>query len=270
MELKRKMSIINSGMIGTSVVLFITFLVEYIFIGYSRNGKYSETFNSIRPLPPLQAIDEAVGRCAEMDKPVIFPFGQGRFESSAALMSIAGLAVTQYVGSLCAQKGVEYIVTTGRETSVPIIEAALRDTYIAEGASEQFTDETVRFLSPNSGAMRAAVAGILRREQPAALVAVGAYYSEVSTILPTATSIDCMMIGGTPRMTQIPIFAALCDHVFLGEEIYAAEAYITGNPDSLAGLALTDILKVISLVLLAVGILGHQAGVNIVSSILGV
>jgi hypothetical protein len=62
-----------------------------------------------------------------------------------------------------------------------------------------------------------------------------------------------MQIGGSANTHQLPFLVATCDYTLIMEELYAASAEISGNPDVLGSLRGEDILKFIVLILLGLG-----------------
>ena len=65
---------------------------------------------TVRPIPGFDAIEEAVGRAAEMGKPVHFTPGFGGLVAA----TFAGLEVLGYVAKLSAQYDVRLIVTVSQ------------------------------------------------------------------------------------------------------------------------------------------------------------
>ena len=51
----------------------------------------------------------------------------------------------------------------------------------------------------------------------------------------------------------LPFLVAACDYVLIGEEFFAASAYLSGNPDQLGSLKGQDVGKLIVLVLIFIG-----------------
>jgi hypothetical protein len=51
-----------------------------------------------------------------------------------------------------------------------------------------------------------------------------------------------------------PFMAATADHVLLGEEMFAAGAYLSGDPDQVASLRAQDVLRVAMAVAIVVGV----------------
>ena len=68
-------------------------------------------------------------------------------------------------------------------------------------------------------------------------------------------------------VSQIPFFIAACDYCLIGEELYAASAYLSKDARLLANLKSSDIGKMIFAVLALIGVIsattGHQAFINL-------
>jgi len=57
-----------------------------------------------------------------------------------------------------------------------------------------------------------------------------------------------IQIAGTDQVSQLPFFVVACDYTLLGEELYAASAYLGREPLLLGTLKAQDYLKAIVLV----------------------
>jgi len=59
----------------------------------------------------------------------------------------------------------------------------------------------------------------------------------------TGNSIGAIQIAGTAEPAQLPFFVAACDYTLIGEEFFAASAYLSGDPDQLGSLQGQDLGK---------------------------
>ena len=64
-----------------------------------------------------------------------------------------------------------------------------------------------------------------------------------------------IQVAGTPSTTQVPFFIASCDYTIIGDEFYAASAYLTREPVLLGSLIGQDWGKVMMLAIIVAGIL---------------
>jgi len=69
----------------------------------------------------------------------------------------------------------------------------------------------------------------------------------------TGNSIGAIQIAGTASQAQIPFFVTACDYTLIGEEFFAASAYLSQKPELIGGVRGQDMVKVvvISVIILA-------------------
>jgi hypothetical protein len=84
---------------------------------------------------------------------------------------------------------------------------------------------------------------------------MGAFFAESLILAETGNSIGAIQVAGTAMPAQLPFFVAACDYTLIGEEFFAASAYLSGSPEELGSLKGQDVGKVMVAVLLLVGVL---------------
>lgn len=224
----------------------------------------------VRKIPALDAIEEVIGRATEMGRPIHVSPGTPQQGETIEVETIAGLAVTSYVAQLCARNGVRCIATAFLPEMLPLVQEVVKQAYIAEGKPDAYKDEDVRYLSDQLDAYATAVQGIMDREDCAGNIIVGRLYG-VAFMLFARTAIGgrTMQIGGTAYYLNVPHLIATCDFVLIGEELFAAEAYLTQDPSQLMALFSQDIFKLVAMALTGIGALLYLAGSPAIMNILG-
>jgi hypothetical protein len=81
------------------------------------------------------------------------------------------------------------------------------------------------------------------REKPAACFYMGYYYAESLLLAETGASTGAIQIAGTDADAQLPFFFTACDYTLIGEELYAAGAYLSKEPVLVGTLRGQDIGK---------------------------
>ena len=206
----------------------------------------------IRRIEGLTAIEEAIGRSTEMGKPMVCTTGLG-VQGGIEIVGLQALSIVSYVVKSSARFGTRSIVPVYDPQMLPVTEEAIRDAYTQEGRPEQYNPDDIRYLSSSQFAYAASVAGIIWREKAAAVFMFGYYYAEALIIAETGQQVGAIQVAGTPTTTQIPFFIAACDYVIIGDEFYAASAYLSREPTALGSLVGQDIVKGIILVMIVVG-----------------
>jgi hypothetical protein len=108
------------------------------------------------------------------------------------------------------------------------------------------TDEQFAFV--------AGVTGYMVREKPAACIYMGGFYAESLILAETGNHIGAIQVAGTAMPSQLPFFVASCDYTLIGEEFFAASAYLSGDPLQIGSLKGQDYGKFFSVLILVAGI----------------
>ncbi len=225
-------------------ILFITFILASI--AYARSGK--PIF--IRRIAGLNAIDEAIGRATELGKKVLYIPG---IQSMDEIQTIASIAILGHVARATARYGTDLDVPNKDPLTFVSAREAVQSAYLSEGRPDLFRDDMVHYVTYDQFAFTAAVSAQMTREKPAAIFLVGYFFAESLILAETGQSTGAIQIAGQADPTQLPFFVATCDYTLIGEELYAASAYLSREPVLLGSMRGQDIAKA---VLLAVGILG--------------
>jgi hypothetical protein len=201
-----------------------------------------------------------------MGVPAHFTAGSAYLDRDTAPQTFAGLAVLSYLSRICVRLGVKLISTIINPQTIPLHEEIIEQAYITAGIPEEFDrDYSVRFLSDNQNAYASGLLGLMRTEKCGANIVVGPVYGSIYTILESGRPVGALTIGGTARMTQIPVVVIMSDFAMIGEEIFAAGAYINKEPEQLGMVAGKDVIKWGCVVFLFIGVLLKLINIDITS-----
>ncbi|MDP2858050.1 MAG: hypothetical protein Q8P50_08750 [Bacillota bacterium] len=209
---------------------------------------------SIRRIAALDALTEVVGRATEMGRPVHFTAGTGRLTDQSAPMMLASLDVVGRTAGLAASYGARLLVTCADPVYHAMTTDRVRSCYTLEGRPDQFRPEDVKFLSDTQFAYAAGVIGLIEREKVAANIVVGSYGAEGLLLAEAGANAGALQIAGTTNMNILPFFVVACDYVLLGEEMYAAGAYLSQDKKQAATLASQDYAKLAVLLGIVLGV----------------
>jgi hypothetical protein len=234
---------------NTAVRIFVP-LFSIIIVAMILTARRRPLF--IRRIQGLTAIDEAIGRATEMGRPMLCCNGLGK-TAGTDIDTLQALSIISYIIRSSAKFGTRAIVPVYQPTTYPIAVEIVQDAYAKEGRSDLFNANDVRFLSNQQFAFAAAVSGIIWREKVAASFLFGYFYAESLIFAETGQQAGAIQVAGTPTTTQIPFFIAACDYVIIGDEFYAASAYLSREPTLLGSLVGQDICKGIVIVIVLIG-----------------
>ena len=228
------------------VVIFSASIL--IFTRWARQGK--SLF--LRKIPGLDAIEEAVGRATEMGRPVLFVPGIAELDE---IETIAGISILGRVAKITAQ----YDTPLHVPVRYPLVMAAgqevVEQAYIEMGKKDSYDKDTVQYVAGEQFAYTATVNGYMMRERPATNIYMGAFFAESLLLAETGNAAGSIQIAGTARPEQLPFFIAACDYTLMGEELYAASAYLSHEPVMLGGLKGQDFVKILIAACIVIGTL---------------
>ena len=235
---------VNGNELTFVSVIVSCFTIEY-FIRKAKNGQSIY----MRPIPAMKAMEEAVGRATEMGKPVLYVPGISGLDE---IDTIAGVIILGHIAGMTA----EYEADLHVPCCVPIVmEAAkesCRDAYLKKGRPDLFKNDMVHYVTDDQFAYAAGVNGIMLREKPAAIFYQGKFYAESLILAETGSSIGSIQVAGTGSSSQIPFFVTACDYVLIGEEFYAASAYLSGSPEMIGSIKGQDYVKLVCMIFIFV------------------
>ena len=221
------------------VMLFSILSLSATLIYYTRAAERGEEFY-LRPIPALKAVEEAVGRSTEMGRPILYVPG---IQDMDQVETVAGVVVLGHVAKMTARYETSLNVPVSRSIVMKAARESCRDAYTVEGRPDMFKEDMVHYLTDDQFAYAAGVNGIMVREKPAACMYMGKFYAESLILAETGNSIGAIQIAGTASQAQIPFFVTACDYTLIGEEFFAASAYLSQKPELIGGVKGQDMIK---------------------------
>ena len=204
----------------------------------------------IRRIPGLSAIDEAVGRAVEMGRGILLSTG---LSDVIDIITLQALAICASVASSAARYGTRVQMPVYNSAMLPIAEDTISNAYQQAGRGDAYSPDDVRYLSNQQFAYAAGVAGMIQREKFAATFLFGTFFAESLIMAENANMVGAIQVAGTPSTTQVPFFIAACDYVIIGDEYYAATAYLTRQPTLLGSIVAQDRVKIGILATIVIG-----------------
>ncbi len=241
--------------INVFITLAIIFSAILWFITRAKKGK--SLF--IRRIAGLDAIEEAVGRATEMGKPVLYVPG---IHDMNDIQTVASMIILGNVAKTIAGYEIPLIVPIRMPFVLPVAEEAVRQGYLAAGRPDAYLKDNIRFISDEQFAYAAAVNGIMLRERPGANLLLGSFFAESLILAETGASTGAIQVAGTANIHQLPFFVVACDYTLIGEELFAASAYLSREPKLLGSLKGSDLAKALIVLIIILGTALETFGVK--------
>jgi len=236
----------NKAKTNQFIILIFLCAAVLAFISKARRG--IELY--IRRIAGLEAVDEAIGRATEMGRTMFYLCGLGY------MSDVSTIAATNILGRV-ARKVAEYESQLKVPCFDPIVmsvcQEVVKQGYIEAGRPDNYNEDNVFFLTQEQFSYVSSVNGMMSREKPAANFYFGYYYAESLLLAEAGNQVGAIQIAGTDALVQIPFFICACDYTLIGEELYAASAYISREPKLLGSIKAIDMAKAVIIFLIVIG-----------------
>ncbi|MDE2825586.1 MAG: hypothetical protein OXI89_04930 [Gemmatimonadota bacterium] len=204
----------------------------------------------IRKIAGLDTVEEAVGRATEMGKPILYVPGLNDMDE---VQTIASMNLLGHLATIIAGYDSRLHVPVRKSLVMSVARETVQQSYLSAGRPDAYQEDDIHYVSDAQFAYAAAVDGIIVREKPAACFYLGGFYAESLILAETGNSIGAIQIAGTARPPQLPFFVAACDYTLIGEELFAASAYLSKEPRMLGSLKGQDAGKGIAIIFIIAG-----------------
>lgn len=255
------MSVLVEGRVaGLAFLSLLAFLISYYTSQIESGVK-----EKIRPIPAMEAIDEAIGRCVELGKPALITYGY--FDDiNPAIMT--GLEMVGYVSKVAAEKGCELIIAVGPTRTLNIAIENYRHGCIEAGRPEAFNIDNVHYLTHQQFTYLAGMYGLLNEYEPGAYIGIGWFWVDAIHIGTQVKRLGIFGIGGAEKYDAGAWFLLTMDYSAFGAEIYAMGASMSKDTTAIGGIISTDLATCISGAILIVGSILAAAGSNILATLM--
>lgn len=230
--------------VAVVIALFLALVLYYI--AQAERGK-KWTF---RTIAGLNAIEEAIGRSTEMGKGVLYVPGVQDIDD---IQTIASMIILGNVARMAAKYETPLLVPTPSPAVYTVADEVVKGAYSDVGRVDSYRSDQVRYITTEQFAYVAAVNGIMLRDRPAANLLLGAFFAESLLLAETGHEIGAIQIAGTANVHQLPFFVVACDYTLIGEEYYAASAYLSKDARLLGSLKASDTVKILLVITIVLG-----------------
>jgi hypothetical protein len=229
------------------LILLILFIgpVLYNILGARRKKEIY-----IRRIPGIDAIDQGIGQSVELGRPLSFTTGL----TGISPLLYACLGVLRHVAKKAAIYKCRLYVPSNDPEALALVDATLQSAYRAVNKSSQYDPSTVRYLSDSQFAFAAGYQGLIHRENVGGAFLFGRFAAESLILAEAGQQIGAVQIAATTSPEQVPFFITTCDFTLIGEELFAAGAYLSRDPVQMGSLRGQDLAKLVIAALIILGI----------------
>ncbi len=231
------------------ILLTIACAAVILFVQLRRATRRGDHF--IRRIAGVDAVEGAIGRCAEMGRPVAFTTAL----TDVGPVLYACLGVLHSVAKRVAQYKLKLVVPQYSPEAMAIVEDSVRDAYNDAGRGAAFDPQSIVFLSSEQFAFASGYMGLIHREKAGAAFLFGVFAAEALVLAEAGQQVGARQVAASVSPEQVAFFICTCDYTLIGEELFAASAYLSREPVQVATLAAQDRVKLLFAAIIVVGVL---------------
>ncbi len=238
----------NTRRIWILIWTIVTCFAILFYISQAKAGK--DLY--VRKIAGIDAVDEAIGRATEMGRKVFYVPG---IQDMDDVQTIAAVTILGRVARIAAENDTMLEVPVCKSLVMVTAREAVREAYSKVGRPDAFREDMVHYVTDDQFGYAAAIDGMVVRDKPATMFYMGAFFAESLILAETGNAAGAIQIAGTGQPSQLPFFVASCDYTLIGEELFAASAYLAREPKLLGSLKGQDFAKGLFLAAIIIGII---------------
>jgi hypothetical protein len=226
-------------------------LVVFCILMYAIRRVAGGRIYFIRRIPGIDAINKAIGRATENGRPVVFSNGL----TTMGPVAYACLGIFSHVVRRVVRLRNRFFAPQYQPDVMALAESVAAEACLAEKRPDALEPGSIQYLSDEQFAYASGYLGLVHRERAGAAFLMGEFAAESLVLAEAGQRIGATQVAGTVSPEQVPFFVATCDYTLIGEELFAASAYLTNEPVQVASLRAQDVAKLVFLAIIVVGVL---------------
>lgn len=205
-----------------------------------------------RPIKAFEALLALGDRAVETGRGVHLSLGRADLGGQGNPVTIAALEALDGMAETGALSETAPLTTVGDGTLLLAAQDSLRAAHMKAGRALAYSPDMAHFIAGKEFAMSyaAGVSDAINQGDLGSSVLLGRFGSEVAIMAEAADRLGLEQVIGSDDPQAMAIGAAVTDNALVGEELFAAGAYILPQPAFLASLQLQDVLRVVAVVVL--------------------
>jgi hypothetical protein len=210
---------------------------------------------SLRLIEAYQRLNRSVGLAVENGTRLHISLGRGNFISARGGSALAGLAMLRRLAERTSLSDRPPIVTSGDASLAILSQDTLQSGYRAAGAEDQYRFTTGRLAGLTPFSYAAGTLSTIHDENVSANIVIGDLGTESGLLAEAADREDTSLIAASDDLSAQSVFFASAQEPLIGEELFAAGAYVGAGASHEASLHVQDILRWLIILAIVLGAL---------------
>jgi hypothetical protein len=207
----------------------------------------------LRPIPALTRLFRAIGLSVEGGTRVHASLGHGSLLTSRNGATLAALAMLRYLAERTSPSDRPSVATAGEPVLGLLAQDTIKAGYQAAAAEDLYLPTTGRLTGLTPFSYAAGALPVVHDEHVSLNVLMGNFGPEAALLVESAERANVPTLGGSDDLSAQAILYAAASEPLIGEELFAASAYLDAGPAHTASLTVQDILRWLVIAMLLAG-----------------
>lgn len=241
-------------MIGLAILVLAAFLLGALTLWRSRSPA------SLREIPAYTRLARNIGLSVEDGKRLHISLGHGSLLDARGGSAFAGLALLRNVAERTSVSDMPSVASAGDPALGLLTQDTLQAGYQAAGVEDAYVHTTGRITGMTPFSYASGAMYIPQNENVSTNILLGHIGPEAALIAEAADRANIALIGATDDLAGQSILFAGSQEPLIGEELFAAGAYLNSDPAHAASLNVQDLLRWLIILALLGGAAAKFAG----------
>lgn len=248
----------------TLTLLIVVLLVVILMLLFHRRALDTSRPIVRRPIAALEQVRWALAHGAETGRAIhLSPGSGGVGQRATSAETVAGLLAAERVATEAALSGVPILASSGDAVAHLALRGTLRQAYQRAGLGQDYDPVNVQLLAHQDPmAYASGVTTLYGRQKLQASQLIGSFGQEYLLVGEVGMQRDVPQLAGATTTTALPLVYLASDGALIGEEIYAAEAYLSRTPAPTGRLLTQDALRTVVIVTIVILVALSAAGIR--------
>lgn len=198
---------------------------------------------NLRDIPALTRLYRMVGLSVEDGTRLHISLGSGNLLDSRGGSALAGLATLRIVAEKTSVSDMPAIASSGDPVLGLLTQDTLQAGYQAANVEEYYSPTTGRVTGLTQFGYAAGAIPISRNEKVSTTIMLGHFGPEAALIADASDRESITMIGASDDLSGQAVLFANTQDALIGEELFAAGAYLGAGASHRASLTVQDVLR---------------------------
>ena len=231
------------------VIAFCALIILFTIIGRKRPKR------NLREIHAFSRVGGAIGKAVEAGKRLHISIGWGKVSGMQGGSGLIGLSVLERISRTASISDRPPIATSGNGSLTIMSQDTLRGTLHDIGADSQYDPDSGRVAGLTPFSYAAGTIPVIFDDQVSTTILIGHFGSEVALITDASERNDALSLAGSDDVSAQAVMYATAEEPLIGEEVFAAGAYLKAGPMHAASLHAQDVFRWVLSAIILIGAL---------------